>query len=224
MSMIRLLDEAQLAALLISRLCHDLISPVGAINNALELYDDDATMRQEALELLRASAANASARLQFARMAFGASGALAGEIDSNNLQAVASLYMGQEKASLVWTGEALSLPKIQARLLLNLLLVANASLPRGGVIEVVLTEKNMTLAARGAMVKLAPKFSSFLSGETQPQEIDAHSIQFYYSCLLADLANMTLDCKQGAEEIILMAKCKEEDRNHILELEQSAIR
>jgi len=234
------LDESRLAALLVSRICHDLISPVGAINNALELYDDEATMKGEALELIRASAANASARLQFARMAFGASGISHADMDSRDVKIVADLYMNQEKPDLIWAGEHLFLPKIHAKLLLNLLLVANASLPRGGVIEVTLTQQNerggwLIITAQGSMVKIPPKFVSLLTqfpksenrlldkncGKTQKlerlaetskvktapaqeldnQEIDAHSIQFYYTLLLTSLANMALDCQHNAEKI-----------------------
>jgi len=201
----RPLDEAQLAALLASRICHDLISPVGAINNALELYDDDADMREESLQLIRSAAVNASARLQFARLAYGASGAAHFDVDSGDVQAVAALYMNHEKSDLIWQGERLLLPKIEAKLLLNLLLVANASLPRGGTIEVTVTSVNgrvnFILTAEGTIVKLPPKFAELLSGD-YGKEIDAHMIQFYYTCLLADLANKTIACHNEGEKII----------------------
>jgi len=209
MSFDRYLDEAQLAALLASRICHDLISPVGAINNALELYDDDESMRQEALQLIRASALAASARLQFARLAFGASGAAHFDIDSGDAQTVAELYMKQEKADLIWKGERLLLPKNDIKLLLNLLLVANASLPRGGLIEVTLLpvdgRGHFTLNCQGQLVRLAPKFVEILSNPQSKQEIDAHAIQFYYTILLAALADRTIDCHNGEEKVILTA-------------------
>jgi len=204
------LDDGTLAALLASRICHDLISPVGAINNALELYDDDETMQGAALDLIRASAANASARLQFARLAFGASGAAHFDVASQQLQEVATLFMVQEKAELVWIGEPFSLPKNQAKLLLNLLLIANASLPRGGVIEVALMQSiegaSFTLTARGKGAKLPEKFVALLAGDGQPEAIDAHIIQFYYTMLLAELSKMTLNAQVGEEKIIFHAQ------------------
>jgi len=210
MNPISKLDETQLAALLASRICHDLISPVGAINNALELYDDDATMQQEALELIRTSATNASARLQFARLAFGASGSAQTDVDSRQAQEVATLYMTQEKPELIWTGEPLLLPKNHAKLLLNLLLIANASLPRGGVIEVALTHAendwSFTLTAQGKAAKLPEKFATLLSEKGRQQPIDAHSIQFYYTILLANLTDMPLKAEEGTEKITLTTK------------------
>ena len=70
------LDPMDLAALLCSRVCHDVISPVGAIVNGLEVLEDedDPSMRDVALELIKKSARSASARLQFCRLAFGAAG------------------------------------------------------------------------------------------------------------------------------------------------------
>jgi len=209
MPLIQHLDEAQLAALLTSRICHDLISPVGAINNGLELYDDAADMREEALQLIRAAAAHASARLQFARLAYGASGASHVAIDSGEVEEVAALYMSHEKASLVWQAERLLLPKGEAKLLLNLLQVANASLSRGGTVEVVLAQKSdhvhFTLTAQGDMVKLPPIFAQLLAGKCA-EEINAHAIQFYYTCLLADLANKEIACHNEDKKIIFMAK------------------
>jgi len=204
------LDDGTLAALLASRICHDLISPVGAINNALELYDDDEAMQGAALDLIRASAANASARLQFARLAFGASGAAHFDVASQQLQEVATLFMVQEKAELVWIGEPFSLPKNQAKLLLNLLLIANASLPRGGVIEVALMQSiegaSFTLTAQGKGAKLPEKFAALLAGDGQPEAIDAHIIQFYYTMLLTELSKMTLNAQGGEEKIIFHAQ------------------
>jgi len=202
------LDEAQLAALLASRICHDLISPVGAINNALELYDDDTSMQQEALQLIRTAALNASARLQFARLAYGASGAANFDIDSGDAHAVAALHMSHEKANLIWQGERLLLPKIEAKLLLNILLVANASLPRGGEVTVTLASidgrTDLTVTAQGPIARIPPKFSELLA-EIHNEDIDAHSIQFYYTCLLANLANKKITCHNEGEKITFTA-------------------
>ncbi|WP_375674105.1 histidine phosphotransferase family protein, partial [Bartonella sp. CL32QHWL-2] len=115
------LKPMDLAALLCSRLCHDLISPVGAIQNAMELYDEGGA-EEDAFQLVRWSVASASARLQFARLAFGFAGASGGQIDTRTAEQVAQQYMKEEKAILKWQIPALLLPKNEVKLLLNLLL------------------------------------------------------------------------------------------------------
>ena len=134
MSQLNRLSPSELASLLCSRVCHDIISPVGAINNGLELLDESGA-DEDAMALIRASAVNASARLQFARIAFGAAGSAGVEIDTGDAQAVALAFMKGEKPEFTWQGERSLLPKNQVKLLLNLILIGNASIPRGGNLD-----------------------------------------------------------------------------------------
>jgi histidine phosphotransferase ChpT len=97
------LSAVDLAALLCSRICHDIISPVGAINNGLELLDEGGA-DVDAMNLIRTSARNASARLQFARIAFGAAGSAGMLIDSGDAEAVTTAFLRNEKPELVWDG------------------------------------------------------------------------------------------------------------------------
>ncbi|RUU53240.1 histidine phosphotransferase, partial [Mesorhizobium sp. M2C.T.Ca.TU.002.02.1.1] len=97
------LSAPDLAALLCSRVCHDIISPVGAINNGLELLDEGGA-DEDAMKLIRQSARNASARLQFARIAFGAAGSAGMMIDTGDAEAVAIAFLKNEKPELVWNG------------------------------------------------------------------------------------------------------------------------
>src|ERR1700712_5356401 len=114
------LTGPDLAALLCSRVCHDIISPVGAINNGLELLDEGGA-DEDAMKLIRASARNASARLQFARIAFGAAGSAGMLIDTGDAEAVATAFLLNEKPELVWNGPRALLPKNKVKLLLNLI-------------------------------------------------------------------------------------------------------
>ena len=125
------LSAPDLAAFLCSRVCHDIISPVGAINNGLELLDEGGA-DEDAMKLIRQSARNASARLQFARIAFGAAGSAGMMIDTGDAESVAIAFLKNEKPELIWNGPRALLPKNKVKLLLNLLLVANAAIPRGG--------------------------------------------------------------------------------------------
>ena len=202
------LSAPDLAALLCSRVCHDIISPVGAINNGLELLDEGGA-DEDAMNLIRQSARNASARLQFARIAFGAAGSAGMLIDTGDAEAVASAFLKNEKPEFEWTGTRALLPKNKVKLLLNLILVANASIPRGGRLSVALedteTQPRFTLTTSGPMLRVPPKFLELHSG-TQPEEpIDAHSVQPYYTLLLAREAGMTISIHATAEEIVLTA-------------------
>ncbi len=204
------LDPLDLAALLCSRVCHDVISPVGAIVNALEvLEEDDPSMREFALELIKKSARNASARLQFARLAFGAAGSAGAMIDLGDAGNVANGFLNDEKLSLDWEAPRALLPKNQVKLLLNLLLIATQAVPRGGKLVVTLetpeTEPRFSLSASGPMLRVPPKFLELHSGHKPEEPIDAHSVQPYYTLLLAREANMTISIHATAEEIVLAA-------------------
>lgn len=203
------LSAADLAALLCSRICHDLISPVGAINNGIELYDEG-DAEDDAIELIRMSAANASAKLQFARIAFGAAGSAGSEIDSGDAESVAKNYMENEKANLDWLAPRLLLPKNEVKLLLNLILIANLSIPRGGDIVVSIAQEGQKrifqIKVSGKMLRVPPRFVELYNGQTPEEPIDAHSVQFYYALLLAEMSNMTLSTQVQPEIITFKAE------------------
>jgi histidine phosphotransferase ChpT len=202
------LSAPDLAALLCSRVCHDIISPVGAINNGLELLDEGGA-DEDAMNLIRQSARNASARLQFARIAFGAAGSAGMLIDTGDAESVATAFLRNEKPELIWTGPRALLPKNKVKLLLNLILVANAAIPRGGRITVTLenleTEPRFTLSSSGPMLRVPPKFLELHSGHKPEEAIDAHAVQPYYTLLLAREAGMTISIHATSEEITLTA-------------------
>ena len=185
------LTGPDLAALLCSRVCHDIISPVGAINNGLELLDEGGA-DDDAMELIRASALNASVRLKFARLAFGASGSVGASIDTGEAEKAARDFAAVEKKTEIsWTGPRVIIAKNRVKLLLNLFLIAYGSIPRGGSLDIVLDNPEydavFTLTAKGRMMRVPPKLTELLSG-TLEEAIDAHTIQPYYTVLLADEA------------------------------------
>lgn len=202
------LSAPELSALLCSRVCHDIISPVGAINNGLELLDEGGA-DEDAMALIRASARNASARLQYARLAFGAAGSAGMQIDTGDAEAVASAYMANEKPDFTWSGTRALLPKNQVKLLLNLLLIANAAIPRGGEIAITLDSggdsPEFTLRATGPMMRVPPKFLELHSGQQPEEPIDAHAVQPYYTLLLAREAGMSIDIRVSGDDIVLKA-------------------
>ena len=202
------LSATDLGALLCSRVCHDIISPVGAINNGLELLDEGGA-DEDAMNLIRASARNASARLQFARIAFGAAGSAGMLIDTGDAHAVATAFLANEKPELEWIGARALLPKNKVKLLLNLILIANSAIPRGGYIKVELenleTEPRFRLTSTGKMIRVPPKFLELHGGNIPSEPIDAHAVQPYYTLLLAREAAMKIDIHATGEEVILTA-------------------
>lgn len=206
------LTGPDLAALLCSRVCHDVISPVGAINNGLELLDEGGA-DADAMDLIRTSALNASVRLKFARLAFGASGSVGASIDTGEAERAAKDFAAAEKKTEVtWTGPRAIVAKNRVKLLLNLFLVAYSSIPRGGSIEITLEnpefDAKFKLVAKGKLMRMPPKFVEIASGHVE-EAVDAHSIQPYYTVLLAEECGMQLGHSATGEEIIFTAEIAE---------------
>ncbi|CDZ49060.1 histidine phosphotransferase ChpT [Neorhizobium galegae] len=198
-----------LAALLCSRVCHDVISPVGAINNGLELLDEGAA-DGDALDLIRTSALNASVRLKFARLAFGASGSVGASIDTGEAEKAAKDFaIAEKKTEVTWNGPRAIIAKNRVKLLLNLFLVAYAGIPRGGSIDVTLEnpeyDAKFVLTIKGRMMRVPAKFVEIASG-TLEEPIDAHSIQPYYTVLLAEESGMELSHVVSEDKIVFIAE------------------
>jgi histidine phosphotransferase ChpT len=192
------IDPVDLAALLCSRICHDIISPVGAIINGLEVLEEekDAEMRGFALDLIKKSAEQASARLQFCRLAFGAAGSTGASIDTADAETLARTLFSSERTSLEWNAPALMLPKNKVKLILNLCLIASTAIPRGGVIEVALNgagdSAEITVSAKAAAAKLSSELPPLLAGTPDRAPATPHDVQAYYTGLIAKAAGMGL--------------------------------
>jgi histidine phosphotransferase ChpT len=164
------MDALDLASLLCSRLCHDLMSPVGALNNGIELLADetDPDMREKCLELLGDSARATANKLKFFRLAFGAGGGFGDEIDTREAQAaLQGLFGGEGKIELGWVVEDEKLPKGAVRLLLNLALLAGDALVRGGRLDIGAErgdgEIELAVRAEGPRILLDPALRETLA-------------------------------------------------------------
>lgn len=127
------------ASLLCSRLCHDLLSPVGALNNGLELLADetDPAMRERCMELLADSARASAAKLKFFRLAFGSAGGFGDLVDAREAQAaIAGLFGDNKRLVIAWLVEDDRLPKAAIKVLLNLAMIAGDALVRGGRLDI----------------------------------------------------------------------------------------
>ena len=201
-------DALELAALLCSRVCHDLISPVGAIVNGLEVLDDNPKPedRDFALDLIRKSARTASARLQFCRLAFGAAGSSGAQIDLGDAQTMARGHLEDGKTSITWNLPRLLLPKNRVKLLLNMLVIAQHTIPRGGTLSVDPIGQGETMGfrvtANGLNARLPQNIADLLSSG-QPSSVDAHSVQPYYTRLLAQACGLSVKLAAEGEAVVV---------------------
>ena len=205
------LESLDLAALLCSRVCHDLISPVGAVVNGIEVMEDDADEQTKAfaVELIKKSATTASARLQFCRIAFGAAGSAGASIDTGDAEGVARGMMEDEKTRITWNLPRVLLPKNRVKLLLNLLLLAGGTIPRGGSLALEAIGEGDTMGFKitstGLNARIAQAVPALVAGEAE-NPIDAHAIQPFYTGLLARACGMTVTLAPEGESIVLTAR------------------
>ena len=164
------MNPVDLASLLCSRLCHDLMSPIGALNNGIELLadEDDPDMREKCLELLADSARASANKLKFFRLAFGAAGGFGEEIDTHEAEvALEGLFGTERRIELGWMVSDEKLPKGAVKLLLNLAMLAGDALVRGGRLDVGAERRNgeveLAVRAEGPRILLDPTLREALS-------------------------------------------------------------
>src|SRR5215467_3112372 len=203
-------DSLDLAALLCSRVCHDLISPVGAIVNGLEVLEDDndESTKTFALDLIKKSARQASARLQFCRLAFGAAGSAGAQIDLGDAEAVARGFLEDDKTKLTWNLQRVLLPKNRVKLLLNLLILAGQTIPRGGTMTINPIGDGVAgfkVATSGLNARIPQAVPGLLSGEQTEHPVDAHAIQPLFAGMLARACDLDVTLTANGDGILLTA-------------------
>ena len=205
------LTTMDLAALIASRVCHDIISPVGAMVNGLEVLKEEQSedMREIAMDLISTSAASAAAKLKFSRLAFGASGSAGADINTGDAEEVVREFVAREKPELTWSGARSLVPKNRVKLLLNLILVGLGAVPRGGTIDVVIegegADATLQVTCTGPRARVPHEFVDMLNG-TYEGEITPHAVQPYYTFLLAQETGLTLSARLDGESVILAAR------------------
>jgi histidine phosphotransferase ChpT len=206
------LDALDLAALLCSHVCHDLISPTGAIVNGLEVLDEakDEETKTFAYELIKKSAATASARLQFCRIAFGAAGSAGAQIDLGDAETVARGFIEDGKTKLAWQLPRALLAKNRVKLLLNMIIVAGHAIPRGGLLTAEPLGSGdamgFRIVAAGLNARVPPAASGLLAGQSDGQAIDAHAVQAYYTGLLARSCGLAVTIAAENDAIVVAAR------------------
>jgi histidine phosphotransferase ChpT len=207
------LESLDLAALLCSRVCHDLISPVGAIMNGLEVMEDnkDEETQSFAMDLIKKSAKTASAKLQFCRLAFGAAGSVGAQIDTGDAEKLTRGLIEDEKTKVAWSVPRVLLPKNRVKLLLNMVLIATQTIPRGGQLSIEPSGEGETMgfriAATGLNARVPQAAVGLLAGETaEGHGVDAHAIQPFYTGLLARECGLAVSVEAEGEAIVVSAK------------------
>ena len=205
------IDALDLAALLCSRVCHDLISPVGAVVNGLEVLEDDNDEETKtfALDLIKKSARKASARLQFCRIAFGAAGSAGASIDLGDAESVARGFLEDDKMRLTWNVPRALLPKNRVKLLLNLVLLAGQTIPRGGVLTVDQAGSDdrpgFRVTASGLNARIPQSLPPLIGGDVVSESVDAHAIQPFYTGLLARSCGLLVTIETEGDKVVVSA-------------------
>lgn len=195
--------DLRVVELLASRLCHDLVGPVGAVNNGLELLEDDMDdMGPEALKLAADSGARAARALQYFRFAYGMAGSRVGG-DLGELRQLASNFFGNEKIKLAWPDQvpAGELPADIGKLLLNMLLLGAEALPLGGILGAEIAEDGNKLKVRvvasGDRAAVREEARPAFSAGIQIDDLTPRNVQAFFTCRVAERMGGALTVDSG---------------------------
>lgn len=202
------MTDLEFSAFLVSRVCHDLVGPLGAVVNGLEVLEEerDAAMRADALKIVTSSAAQALARLQFMRIAFGAAGSAGAELDLGEVSRLIGGVVTGARLTLEWEPPHISWPKDWAKLLMNSVLIAVDCLPRGGTVHIEIqpdgAAPGFKITATGQGARVSEDVERALRGEMA--EHDARGVQPVLAFRLAKGVNagLTLTPQDGRVELV----------------------
>ncbi|MBB3763643.1 histidine phosphotransferase family protein [Sphingomicrobium lutaoense] len=205
------MEDIEFSSLLCSRLCHDLLSPVGALNNGIELLADetDPEMRERCLQLLSDSARSTAAKLKFFRLAFGAAGGYGSEIDTGEAKAALEGLFGEEKRiELGWMVSEAKLPKEALKLLLNLAMIAGDGLVRGGRLDVGAERHDggidIAIRAEGPRMVIDPALREMLAKGSDMAKVEPRTAAAYMAHRLASEGGGTIQLSDPADELLVL--------------------
>lgn len=202
------MTEIEFAALLVSRVCHDLVGPLGAVVNGMEVLEDerDPAMRADAIKLVTMSADQALARIQFMRIAFGAAGSAGAELDLGEIGRLVAGLLEGGKIQLIWNVPQLYWAKDWAKLLMNATLLAVDCLPRGGLVTVQAGVDPATpsfhIRAQGLNARVTEAVDHAIKGDAL--DVDARHVQPFLTYKLSCTVNavLTITPMEGAVELV----------------------
>lgn len=198
------------ASLLCSRLCHDLLSPVGALNNGLELLADehDPEMRARCLDLLNESARASANKLKFFRLAFGAAGGFGDSVDAREAKAAIEGMFGEGgRIEIGWLVEPATLSKSAIKVLLNLALIAGDALVRGGRLDIgaerTANGTEMVVRAEGPRLVLDPELRQALEGRTAERDVTPRAAAAWLASQLVAQANGAIQVSAPEDPFVM---------------------
>jgi histidine phosphotransferase ChpT len=200
----RVAVDLRVLELLSARLCHELVSPIGAVNNGVELLaEDDPEFVKDAVDLIGQSGRKAGRRLQFYRFAYGFSGS-AGGTGGPDARTLAAGLFEDGKVECTWSPEAATLPLDWQKLACNLVLVAAECLPRGGTIVVRPLRNGISgieVRASGDAVTASPEMRVAIGADAVVDELTSRTVQSYFTARLAEQlgAQLTVALAPGGE-------------------------
>lgn len=199
------------ASLLCSRLCHDLLSPIGALNNGIELLADeqDPEMRARCLDLLGESARASANKLKFFRLAFGAAGGFGEEVDTREARgAIDGLFGGDGRIQVGWLMEEPTLGKSALKVLLNLVLIAGDTLVRGGRLDIGAERHqggiDIVIRAEGGRIALDPELKKVLIGAAEENAIAPRAAAAWLAHSLVEEAGGQVQLLDEEEGVLLI--------------------
>lgn len=205
-------SSTDLAALLCSRLCHDMLSPVGAVSNGLELLADekDPEMRRRCFELLEQSARISADKLKFFRLAYGAAGGFGDAVPAEEPRAlIAALVSANERLQMEWAVSEASLPKPAVKVLLNLAAIAIDALIRGGTLAVGAESRDgateIAVRASGPRVAFDATIGKALDGSLAEGELSGRTAPAHMIRLLAEEIGGGVQYALSAEALVMGA-------------------
>lgn len=207
-------DTSYLIALVSSRVCHDLASPIQALTTALDVLEGDNSpeMRESAINLIRESTNNAGAKVDIMRAAFGSITAGNGIALVDELKRISLRYIASQKPNITWEISEVEIPRPLARVFMNLLLVALDSLPRGGEIITKSQRNNeiieISIRASGLKVNLKPQMRQALQGITPEDGLDGRTIGPYLTFITATEHKIQLAAREDETSLTFLARLK----------------
>jgi len=206
-----MIEPSRLAAFIASRICHDLISPVGSVNSALELLDDpgDAEMKLQAEQLLHNGARDAAAKIQLLRYAFGSAGLSNSTADQHEVRRIIEDFMNAHKPDVEIQIEATHFSYAHARVMMNLVLLATAAIPRGGMVS--LSAENLgegltiTATAKGPRARLADYVEAAFEDRVPDEGWSARTIQPLFTQMVVEELGGVIRTSVSDEQIVLTA-------------------
>lgn len=207
-----MISQTDLAAMLCSRLCHDMLSPVGALANGLELLaeEQDPEMRARCMELLEQSARISADKLKFFRLAFGAAGGFGEAIPIDEAKAVIeALAADNKRIEINWAINDPSLPKPAVKVLLNLAQIALDALARGGTLDIGAERRDgaveIVARARGDRIAFDETIGRALQGDLSEGEITSRTAAAHMIAVVAEEMEGGLQYKLGDGVLVLGA-------------------